>query len=303
MLSRRTALVAIAVSAGLVAGCTSHTRSVEAGSPSQSGSAGNPADRQAEAQRDAHDRLASFRPPPGAKQLTGQPAGGITLNEFDGLTGGPDTTATATSWWQAPGEPQAVLASLATPSGASIGGRSSTDGPQGATSTVVFSWPRQGVLVGRSLGVTATRGGGGTILRVDAGTVWVPQRDPATFVPAGVRSVVISFQPDPIGLGSTPKPYGPLTVHDPAQVAAVVKEVNAVPVEPYGPRPCPAPRGRLDLSFRSATGTELAHAQAQIGGCDDVYLEIDSRHVTLYGAADLTRSVLGTLHLPWGPVV
>ncbi len=174
-------------------------------------------------------------------------------------------------------------------------------GSDGAMYAVEFDWPRDDVLVARSLAVRAARVGSATILRVDAASVWQPVRPPATLVPATAQTLVVSYQPTYLGSGSSVvKSYGPVTNSKPAQVAAVAAEVNAMPVEPDGGvRPCPAPVAQLDLSFRSATGAEVAHAQASVGGCDDIYVQVDTATTTLTGAGTLTASVLTTLHLPW----
>jgi hypothetical protein len=299
MLSRRTALVAVAVAVGFVAGCGNHAGSPQAGSPSQSPPA--PADRKAEAQSDVADRLAAFRPPGDAERLPGQPPGTKVLDDPqrwpDSHTyASAPTAVTATSWWRVSGEPQDVLAGLAPSNGAKgTGARSSISGPDGPAYGAEFSWPRQSVLVARKLTVLAARVGAATILRVDALAVWVPARTAATLVPASTRSLVVSYRP---WLDRSAKPHGPLTIDDPAQVTAVVALVNAAPVQPIDPGNCPYD-GQLDLTFRSTTGTDVAHAQLATGACNVTYLQVDSTRTTLDGAADLAKSILATLHLPW----
>jgi len=79
MLSRRAALMAIAVAVALTGGCRNHAGSWQVGGPSQSPSA--PVDRKAAAQRDVADRLATFRPPGDAKPLPGPPRDAKVLTD------------------------------------------------------------------------------------------------------------------------------------------------------------------------------------------------------------------------------
>jgi hypothetical protein len=272
----------------LLAGCTAERGSLPAGGPSPSASA---QDRPGVAYADATALLATFRPPPGATRLPGQPPGTPLLSQAMPLDS--PNVATVTSWWQVSGEPHAVLASLATPAGASRGNSSSRFGPEDSMEVATFDWPPGNGFAGRHLIVMATLTGTATVLRVDGMTVWVPDRGPATLVPDTARSVVVSVRPGPSSL---------LTIDDPAQVTAIVAAVNALQIDPYGPRPCPLPPvvEDVDLSFRSAAGTEVAQAQASTGGCDDVYLTIGTTKVTLTGGRTLIGSVQ-TPHLSPAP--
>jgi hypothetical protein len=301
MLSRRTTVIAVALAVGLTGGCWHHAGPRPAGSPPLSAPAD--ADRKAQAQRDVADRLAAFRPPGDAKRLPGQPPDTPLLADSTW----PDihayahaaTAVAATSWWQLSGGPQAVVAGLTAPGGASAGGSGRVLSGSETAYGARFSWPRAGVLVVRTLNVLGARVGGATVLRVDAWAVWVPVRPAASLVPASSRALVVSFRswrdPEP----TRDKRYGPVTIIDPAQVAAVVDLVNALPVQPLDPGACPYD-GLLDLTFRSATDTDVAHAQLETGrACDATYLEAGPTRTTLAGATELARSVLATLQLPW----
>jgi hypothetical protein len=116
-------------------------------------------------------------------------------------------------------------------------------------------------------------------------------------IPPTARSLVVTYQ------RYVPQPaqrYGPVTVTDPALIAAVTGEANALPLGPYGPRPCPVPSSVLQLSFRSAAGDEVAHVQASMSGCDDISVDLRTTGTLLSGAGTLTRFVLATLRLSWG---
>ena len=296
--SRSTAVVVIALALGAVSGCASANRAAPGTKPVATAAAttSTPATLKESADHDVTILLANFRPPTGATRLSAQPAGSkfLAANSFAG-----PNTAVTTSWWRTTGDPQTVVAHVATPSGGSNGDSWNSGGPDGATYSISFDYPKQGALVGRTLAVTAGRVGTATILRVDATTIWVPARSPATLVPATARSLVVSFQGRPGPAGPAVN-KGPVTITDPAEVATVVKVTDAAQVEPYGVRPCPASMSRLELSFRSATGVEVAYADASPGGCDDIGLTVGSTDVTLSGATQFTATVLASLHLPWG---
>lgn len=121
---------------------------------------------------------------------------------------------------------------------------------------------------------------------VDSPGTAIDQRVP----PAG--SLVVSMRDN-----RTNQAYGPVTIVDPAQVDAVAARVDRYPVDRSGPRPCPLPAQRFDLSFRAAGGTVVAGATTS--GCDDVYLTVGGTSTPLVGADDLIRFTRDTLHLTW----
>jgi hypothetical protein len=141
--------------------------------------------------------------------------------------------------------------------------------------------------------VQAVTIGGTTLVAVFAGSTWQPVRDPATLIPADTTSAVITYQL----FGSTDNPDGPLTVTDPAQLAAIVAMVNAEPVSTEGPRSCPAPAARMAIDFRTATGALAAHAE--LGGCDTIALTVGDRYTVLTGAVEMITTVLDAIHSTW----
>ena len=98
---------------------------------------------------------------------------------------------------------------------------------------------------------------GRTVLRVDAKAVWIYPRSPLEKVPATVREITLDV----------PKmPYAPkvhLQVTSRGKVERITRWFNALPVSPPGPSPMcgPSPGADITLSFRSASGRFLAHAQ------------------------------------------
>jgi len=297
MASSRATVLVIALALGAVSGCASANSGAAGPATKPSASAPAPLTLKERADRDVTTMLASFRPPTGATRLSAEPAGSAFLTANS--SAGPNTAVT-TSWWRMTGDPQTVLAHVLTPSGGSRGDSWNSGGTDGMAYSISFDYPKQGALIGRTLAVTAGRVGSATILRVDATTVWVPARTKSTLVPATAHSLVVSFQGSPGPAGGNAVKKGPVTIADPTEMATVVAAVNAAPVEPYGVRSCPASMSRLELSFRSATGVEVAHAEASSGGCDDVYVTVGQANVVLSGATTFTKTVLASLHLPWG---
>jgi hypothetical protein len=217
------------------------------------------------------------------------------------------TTARATSWWELTSSkaPADVVGAVAVPAGAKPGDDWGTGGTTVDTWTMSFDWPVVGhVLISRQLLVTGARLGDKVVLRVDGETTWVPQRPKDSLIPSGVASIVMTFQRPVLGPDSgTIKPYDPITVTDPAQIDTVINLVDAAPIDPYPVHPCPyAGGGKLTLDFRSATDRVLAHADAIINGCDDIYLQIGKSQTALTGGRDLTNAVIAALDLPWQPV-
>jgi hypothetical protein len=305
-MAMRLAVVVLAVA--FVAGCApSASQTAGHPVPTTSLSSAADADRRASAESDARDHLAEFTPPAGAHQLAGRPAGADALATPPRTDG--QTSADATSWWQLSTSqaPADLVGAIAVPAGATAGDSWSAGGPGPGLDrwTMSFDWPNVGhVLVDRQLLVTAARVGEATVLRVDGETTWVPRRPPGSLIPSGVTSIVLTLTRSvlPPATGS-PTPSAPITISDPTQLDRVIELVDDAPIEPLGLRPCPyAGGGKLDISFRSASGAEVAHATATIDGCDDIYLQIGGAQTNLSGGRELTNAVITALHLPWPPV-
>lgn len=291
------------VAAALTAGCAvATTTAVGHSGPTASPSTANNADRKASADADARGLLAAFVAPAGAHQISVPPAGAGALARNPAFGG--YTTSDVTSWWEVTSSrtPAAIVAEVAVPTGAKPGGSWGTGGATIDVWSMSFYWPAVGrTLVGRQLIVSGARVGAKTVLRVDGETTWVPQRPKDSLIPFGVASIAVTFTlpgPDPGGR----KPYDPITITHPGQIETVIALVDAAPVDPYPPHPCPQSDGELSLSFRSSTGIEVANAQATINGCDDIYLQIGTSHTTATGGRDFTNAVIAALNLPWQPI-
>jgi hypothetical protein len=196
--------------------------------------------------------LASFVPPPGATRLHTAPSS--LKSPITGL--GDAFQANGVTFWTAPGEPKAVLAwetahlpKQYTPGDADFG-------PP--------SWDRMfelppvpGVLPVREMVVEVTGlAGGRTGIRVDANVGWQPVRTAAQRVPATAKAVTITVVAESHPVRHRP---GPVTITDPAKVAALAALVNGLPISPFNGNvaiSCPLAFGvvSLQLTFRAAPG-------------------------------------------------
>jgi hypothetical protein len=117
--------------------------------------------------------------------------------------------------------------------------------------TLTFSWPSARD-PRRLLDVTAVELPHRTVLRVDAKVVWAYPRSPSEKVPAGARVIAVDA------------PNVSMKVTRSAEVASIVRRLDALPVSPPGVAiPCPAMVGpEIEISFRDARGAWLAEAKA-----------------------------------------
>jgi hypothetical protein len=207
---------------------------------------------------DAAAILKAFAVPPGARRLQQAP---------DALKV-PITTLVSTtlvdhvSFWQAPGQPQAVLAweQAHLPRRFTLGDEDF--GPPSWDRTFSLS-PVPGVLNARDLVVEVTGAGNGqTAIRVDAQVSWQPPRPASERVPSATRLVTITQLP---GLGPhASHPPAPVTLTNLAVVRRLAALVDSLPLSTIGPAaPCPAALGGgIRLTFLArAGGPPLAVAQ------------------------------------------
>ena len=111
---------------------------------------------------------------------------------------------------------------------------------------------------------------GRTVIRVEARVAWIYPRSPKEKVPSATRKIVVRA------------PKGSRTVTNPAKVAQIVAWFDALRVSPPGAMAVCAAVGRPDitLSFRSASGAQLAHARVPApapGVCDPIRFRIGNR--------------------------
>ena len=123
------------------------------------------------------------------------------------------------------------------------------------------SWPAaQDSIPRRFFDVTVVGLSHVSVLRVEARVVWTYPRPPSEKVPHRVRMIDIHVpQPNHVRI---------IRVINPAKVARIVHWFNALPVSPPGVHvPCLGGGAGPDitLSFRSATGDQLAQAKAPPG--------------------------------------
>jgi hypothetical protein len=250
-----------------------------------------PAKRAAE---DAAATLAAFRPPPGAMR-TG-PLKVASLAQVSApMT--PDLV-TRTQWYRVTGQPLTVLSWITThcPAGMTLAGSTgvgwmpvrcgsaSQSKPPGLISPGAHVVPVWSDMLSNATGELV---------------VWVPAKLAAERIPATAKVVTIVHVP-----GSAPQPAGdtPVTITDPATVAAIVAVVNRLSVYPPGVRFCPLDIGSaMQLTFRAAlSGPALAVVTADSGGCGTVAVTIDGKAMpTLGDAPSMQHQVATIARLPW----
>jgi hypothetical protein len=235
------------------------------------------ASNEAAAQSEAAAMLASLSLPPGATQSATEPAGdGGAL--ATPVAGSLDPNYVDDSgWWTVPEPPAAVLAYLNSnpPAGATVSGGGASSGGGRPTETFVgFRWPTTGDAVNSSemsVGVVALPDGS-TALRADTAVVWVMTRPTSEVVPAGAQQLNVSVA----GNGSTQKP---LTVTSPAQIAAVVSLLNALPAAQPGPMLCPVTPDAIVTLKLYAAGATSPEADASFNpfGCSELALALNGQ--------------------------
>jgi hypothetical protein len=198
---------------------------------------------------DAAAILRAFAVPPGAQRLSKAP----------GALKGPITTVVSTalvddvSFWQAPGQPLAVLAweQAHLPRRFTLG--DADFGPPSWDRTFSLT-PVPGVLNARDLVVEVTGAGTGqTAIRVDAQVSWQPPRPAAERVPPAARVVTITQLPslNP----HARRPPAPVTITGPAVVRRLAALVDSLQLSTIGNAPCPAAfGGGIRLTFRARAG-------------------------------------------------
>jgi hypothetical protein len=265
-------------------------------SPGPAGSAGTPRQR---AVADAAAILRSFVVPPGARRLARAPSfAGNALRQPPSTPGVAELVDDA-SWWQVPGDPQAVLGweqarlphQFAWAANGEAGNRSGT-----------YSWmvtyslpPVPGVLPLRELLVEVV---GQTAIRVDGQVGWQPPRPASSLVPSAARVVTITQVP-----GSLPgarRPPAPVTITDAAVTERLASLINGLSVFPFWYASCPAfMGGGLKLTFRARAGGP-ALAVANTGGpCHEVWLTVGGRQqpgLTDPASLDAQMRAIADLH-------
>lgn len=285
------------------------------GSPSATPSL---ARQEQQARADTAAILASFRPPPGAVRLSRPPGGvGGVLDHAEGYPGALHLVDDA-AWWRVPGGPLGVLdyEKAHLPSRFRLGGQSwgaipPADRPHGPVAPGMpntyqragYEFAVQGGLppleVAEMLVDAAVSRSGQTYVRVDAQLAWTPARSPAERVPAAVKVITITAQPDMNIPHDIP---APVTVTDPAKVARIVSLLDGLNIDSSGTHGCPAMSGRgITLAFLArAGGPALASASEELPSCGYLDFSIGGRkQPTLSDGGPFAQKVLGIAGVKW----
>jgi hypothetical protein len=220
------------------------------------------------AEKAAAGILASFVVPPGGRRLAAPPnlPGGVLKSPITFV--GANWEVHVTTFWEASGSPQAVLAweqahlpRRFTPGDADFGPPAWDRG---------FALGPEGVLVDRELDVeVASAGGGRSGIRVDAWVAWLPPRPASSLIPPTARTVTIAKL-------DSDSPPAPVTITDPATVRKLAALIDGLLLSttPAGAL-CPPPSGPfLSLTFRVRPGGPVL-ALAQTGqDCYSVALTV-----------------------------
>jgi len=281
-----------------LAGCgTAHDTSTSTSTSANSTAAPTPKQR---AETDAASLLASFVPPPGATRLPKAPnvPGGYLQTPITTL--GDGYQVDGTTFWAAPGAPQAVLSWEI----AHISHRFSLgDADYGPAADRSFELPPiPGVLTSRDLVVeVVSLGDGKTGIRVDAEVGWQPPRPAADEVPSTARVVTIAEETT---MESAAGPPAPVTITDPTVVARLATLVNGLPISPLNNGvtiSCPAAFGAfLTLTFRASPGARvLAKVQTDQSCGVTIFSANPNQALALTQPSTLDQQLLTIAGLPW----
>lgn len=282
------------LAAVVVAACASSAgahRTTGASSPS------SPHDPKAAAIRQIESALAGAPLPPGARRSKSLGAGpGLTTSTSP-------NEVRRSAWWTAPGGVTGTIAYLQAhpPKGMAAG--DSGSGPN--SEELSFATPGHGNY-GIELDYYVQPHGGGVAIKIDAWTVWVPNRPAWSYVPRSFTSVdvtVVRAPLDPRGPGGKGAP----TVHKTLRGSAAQRLARAFDQlavrAPEGMHSCPPPMLRATdlVVFHTSTGD--LRATAIHSGCGPNAAVTAPGHtkapVYLDGTA-FTHAVLTALVLPDG---
>ncbi len=257
------------------------------------------------AEADAAAILKSFAVPPGGHRLGGPPnlPGGVLKTPASYL--GATWEVHVTDFWEAPGDPQALLTWEQ--------GRLTPRFTLGDAGFGPAVWDRgfqlapEGALVTRELDVElASAGNGQTGIRVDAWVAWQPSRSAGSQVPATARTVTIaeSSNGDMAGPGgpTAKRLPTPVTISDPATVRALAMLIDGLPLSTIPPdTPCPDTLGPfLSLTFRARSGGPALATVQTDQPCGGVALTVrGEQQPTLENEPALDGRILKLAALPW----
>jgi hypothetical protein len=264
------ALAAAAVALALTS-CTSSPRaSSSTAAAARAASATSQTPRQ-RAEKAAAGILASFVVPPGGRRLAAPPhvpGGGLST---PGIYVGATWEVHLTAFWEAPGNPLAVLAweRAHLPHRFITGGLDTGQAPWNEG----FRLGPEGVLIGRELDVdVASAGGGQTGIRLDAWVAWLPPRWASSMIPPTARTATIAD----LDNDSAPNRL-PVTITDPATVRKLADLIDGLRWSPIpADTLCPAPGSppHLSLTFRARPGGPVLAVAQTDQDCHTVALTV-----------------------------
>jgi hypothetical protein len=231
------------------------------------------------AEADAAAILKSFAVPPGGHRVAGPPnlPGGVLKSPITDL--GAAWEVHVTDFWEAPGNPQALLAwEQGHLPGRFILGDADFGPPAWDRG---FELAPEGALVTRDLVVEAASTGDGQAgIRVDAWVAWQPPRSTGGLIPPAARTVTIAESSN----GGTTGPGGPaarrlpapVTITDPAMVRRLGALIDGLPLSTIPPdTPCPfTPGPFLRLTFRLSAGSPPVAIVQTDQPCGEVTLTV-----------------------------
>jgi hypothetical protein len=249
--------------------------------------------------------IAAFIPPAHAARTGPLPVSALAHPVSQPMT--PDLV-TRTGWWRVPGQPTAVLGWIQAhkPAGSAPTGGSGTVGGAAVMLFADFTMPATPGAPGGGDLVTAVAadGPGWTAIRVDAYVEWVPVKAAAEFIPASARVVTIT----PIADGAPPPASHPVVVTDPAQVARIAADVNALPLYPQSTAMMwcdinlpPGGGPAIRLTFTASAGSEeLATVTAYQEWCQLVRVVVGGKTMpNLNGSQTLIQRVMAIAGVRW----
>jgi hypothetical protein len=260
------------------------------------------------AKTDAAAILASFAAPPGGHRLAGQPnlPGGALMTPASYL--GAIWEVHLTGFWEAPGDPQALLAWEQAHLKARF-----TLGDAGFGPLVWdrdFELASEGALVTRELDVqVASAGDGQTGIRLDAWVAWQPPRSAGSRIPPAAKTVTVAE----LSNGGLTGPASgadhaakrlpaPVTITDPATVRALAALMDGLSLATIPPgTPCPFGLGPfLSLTFRARPGGPALAIVTTDQSCDSVTLAVHGRQQpALQNESTLDGRILKLAALAW----
>jgi len=257
------------------------------------------------AEADAAAILRSFAVPPGGHRLTGPPnlPGGALKTPASYLEA--TSEVHVTGFWEAPGDPQALLAWEQDHLTARFTLGDADFGPPVWDRD--FELAPEGALVTRELDVeVASAGGGRTGIRVDAWVAWQPPRSAGSLIPSAAKTVTIAElsdggPADPAGPAAERLP-APVTITNPATVRGLAALIDGLLPSTIPPdASCPVSLGPfLSLTFRARSGGPAVAIVQTDQPCGEVTLTVrGEQQPALQNGPALDGRILKLAALSW----